>query len=35
LLTNQQVHYGALLLMIPATVVLPFLAQFGFDRKDL
>jgi hypothetical protein len=35
LLTDQQVHYGALLLMIPATVVLPFLAQFGFDRKDL
>ena len=33
--TGQQVHYVVLLLMVPATTVLPFLAQFGFEKKDL
>jgi hypothetical protein len=35
LLTGQQVRYMVLLLMFPATAVLPFLAQLGFARKDL
>jgi hypothetical protein len=35
LLTGQQVRYGVLLLMVAATAILPFLAQFGFQRKDL
>ena len=35
LLTGQQVDYGVLLLMVAATAILPFLAQFGFERKDL
>jgi hypothetical protein len=35
LLTGQQVHYGVLLLMVAATATLPFLAQFGFEKKDL
>jgi hypothetical protein len=35
LLDGQHVRYLVLLLMLAATVVLPFLAQFGFERKDL
>jgi hypothetical protein len=35
LLTGQRVHYGVLLMMVAATAILPFLAQFGFERKDL
>lgn len=35
LLAEQQVHYVVVLLMVAATAVLPFLAQFGFERKDL
>jgi hypothetical protein len=35
LLTGRQVHYVVLLLMVPATALLPYLAQFGFERKDL
>jgi ABC-type spermidine/putrescine transport system permease subunit I len=35
LVTGKQVHYLVLLLMLPATAALPFLAQFGFERKDL
>jgi hypothetical protein len=35
LLNDQRVRYAALLLMLTATAVLPFLAQFGFERKDL
>jgi hypothetical protein len=35
LLNGQQVRYAVLLLMLAATVLLPFLAQFGFERKDL
>jgi hypothetical protein len=35
LMTRRQVHYLVLMLMLPATVALPFLAQFGFERKDL
>jgi ABC-type transport system involved in multi-copper enzyme maturation permease subunit len=35
LMTGKQVHYLVLLLMLPATVALPFLAQLGFERKDL
>jgi hypothetical protein len=35
LLTCQQVHYVVLLLMVPAAAALVFLAQFGFERKDL
>lgn len=34
-LTEQHVHYFALLLMIAGTAVLPFLAQLRFERKDL
>jgi hypothetical protein len=35
LLIDQHVHYLVLLLMLAATAVLPFLAQFRFERKDL
>lgn len=33
--TGQRVHYVVLLLMIAATAALPFLAQRGFERKEL
>jgi hypothetical protein len=35
LITHQNVHYVVLSLMVALTAVLPFLAQLGFDRKDL
>jgi len=35
LLNYQQVRYGVLLLMLAVTALLPFLAQFRFERKDL
>ena len=35
LLTGRQVRYGVLLLMLPAAAALPFLARYGFERKDL
>jgi hypothetical protein len=35
LFNDQHVRYVVLLLMVPATALLPFLAQFGFERKDL
>ena len=35
LLTGRQVHYVVLLLMLPAVAALPFLARYGFERKDL
>jgi hypothetical protein len=35
LLTGRQVHYGVLLLMLAAAAALPFVAQYGFERKDL
>jgi hypothetical protein len=34
-LGNQPVHYGVLLMMAAATAALTFLAQFGFEKKDL
>jgi len=35
LLTRQHVNFLVLFLMLPATAILPFVAQFGFERKDL
>jgi hypothetical protein len=35
LLNDQHVRYVVVLLMVAATALLPFLAQFGFERKDL
>ena len=35
LLNEQTVNYSVLLLMLAATVLLAFLAQFAFERKDL
>jgi hypothetical protein len=35
LLTGRQVRCGVLLLMLPAAAALPFLARYGFERKDL
>jgi len=35
LLTGRQVRYVVLLLMLPAAAALPFLARYGFERKDL
>ena len=35
LLNDQQVRYAVLLLLLAATTLLPFLAQFAFERKDL
>ena len=35
LLNDQHVSYLVLLLMLAATALLPFLAEFGFERKDL
>jgi ABC-type spermidine/putrescine transport system permease subunit I len=35
LMTGKQVHYLVLLLMLPAAAVLPILARYGFERKDL
>ena len=35
LLTGRQVRYGVLVLMLAAAAALPFVAQYGFERKDL
>jgi ABC-type transport system involved in multi-copper enzyme maturation permease subunit len=35
LLGDQDAHYLVLLVMLAAAAVLPFLARFGFERKDL
>ena len=35
LLTHQHVNTLLLLLMLAATAALPFVAQFGFEGKDL
>ena len=35
LLTHQHVNFLSLLLMVTTTAILPFVAQFGFERKDL
>lgn len=35
LLNDPHLRYIVLLVMVAATAVLPFLAQFGFERKDL
>jgi hypothetical protein len=35
LLNDEHIRYVVLLLMVPATALLPFLAQLGFQRKDL
>jgi hypothetical protein len=35
LLTHQHVNLPLLCLMIATTAILPFVAQFGFERKDL
>jgi len=35
LFNDQHVRYGVLLPMIAATTLLPYLAQLGFERKDL
>ena len=35
LLSDQHVRYTVLLVMVAATILLPFAAQFGFERKDL
>ncbi len=35
MLKDLRVHFGVLLVMLAATAILPFLAQFGFEKKDL
>jgi hypothetical protein len=35
LLTRQHVNFLVLFLMLAATAILPFVAQWEFERKDL